>query len=185
MWSVFEIKKRYWNKRVWNKWENFALGWNWKTPWPEKNTCLGGRGCGGIEVEFFNDEVLLFGQEDQTLFYFLHPSLDILQADTAAALAVPARSGHWGTFSVCWLTLAKIIQQPIRGFYIMVFEAKIRGKNNYKIWKVMNKTRSENYVFEVTWPFGEMWCSRDTLGIEGANRKRKKYVSEQTCHRHY
>ena len=64
-----------------------------KRPDPKK-TRLGGRGCGGIEVEFFNDEVLLFGQEDQTLFYFLHPGLDILQADTAAALAMSARSGH-------------------------------------------------------------------------------------------
>ena len=72
----------------------FCIGLELEDILTRKNTCLGGRGCGGIEVEFFNDEVLLFGQEDQTLFYFLHPSLDILQADTAAALAVLARSGH-------------------------------------------------------------------------------------------
>ena len=59
--------------------------------------------------------------------------------------------------------MAEIVQQPIRYFYFMVFEANTHSKKKDTTWKAMKSWVRKCFIFlctinfEVTWPFWKMW----------------------------
>ena len=91
-------------------------------------------------------------------------SIFFIRAWISSRLTPPPHSLCWpglvtdALFLLAFKNRLKFINIPMRGFYFMVFEVKIRSKNNYTIWKVMKKTRPENCVFSCAiWGHLAIW----------------------------